>query len=116
MVDTFQAVIGARLRLQCGLAGSTTTVDSSSMCVKGVTEALHSCSGLSRLDMEKCLVTAVLRLDGDVCGLPTNTPYGPARTTLCNALFHMEDTMKSSIATFCNVGASTMYKVHRYIM
>merc|ERR1719312_1568671 len=77
MVDTLQAVIGARLKFQCGLAGPTTIVDTSSTCVKGVTEALHSCSGLSRLDMEQCLVTAVLRLDGDVCGLPTNTPYGP---------------------------------------
>merc|ERR1711872_831768 len=106
-VDTFQAVIGARLRLHCGLAGSATTVDSPT-CVKGVTEALHSCSGLSRLDMEQCLVTAVLRLDGDVCGLPTNTPYGPARTTLCNALFHMEDTMKSSVSTFCIADAKTI--------
>ena len=99
-VDTFQAVIGARLRLNCGLDGSTTTVVSPT-CVRGVTEALHSCSGLNRLDMEQCLATAVLRLDGDVCGLPNFTAYGPIRTTLCNTLFHIEDAMKSSVRTFC---------------
>merc|ERR1712221_24902 len=99
-VDTFQAVIGARLRLNCGLDGSTSTVVSPT-CVRGVTEALHSCSGLKRLDMEQCLATAVLRLDGEVCGLPTFTAYGPIRTTLCNTLFHIEDTMKSSVRTFC---------------
>jgi len=99
-VDTFQAVIGARIRLHCGLAGSATTVDSPT-CVRGVTEALHSCSGLSRLDMEQCLANAVVRLDGDACGLPTHTPYGPIRTTLCNTLFHIEDSMKSSVRTFC---------------
>jgi len=99
-VDTFLAVIGARLRLHCGLAGSATTVDSPT-CVRGVTEALHSCSGLSRLDMEQCLANAVVRLDGDACGLPTHTPYGPIRTTLCNTLFHIEDSMKSSVRTFC---------------
>merc|ERR1712121_626737 len=99
-VDTFQAVIGARLRLHCGLVGSATTVDSPT-CVRGVTEALHSCSGLSRLDMEQCLANAAVRLDGDVCGFPTHTPYGPIRTTLCNTLFHIEDTMKSSVRTFC---------------
>jgi len=98
--DTFLAVIGARLRLHCGLAGSATTVDSPT-CVRGVTEALHSCSGLSRLDMEQCLANAVVRLDGDACGLPTHTPYGPIRTTLCNTLFHIEDSMKSSVRTFC---------------
>merc|ERR1719283_529309 len=100
MVDTFQAVIGARLRLNCGLDGTTTTVVSPT-CVRGVTEALHSCSGLNRLGMEQCLATAVLRLDGEVCGLPTFTAYGPIRTTLCNTLFHIEDTMKSSVRTFC---------------
>jgi len=99
-VDTFQAVIGARLRLHCGLAGSTTIVESPT-CVRGVIEALHSCSGLSLSDMEQCLTTSVVHLDGDVCGLPTRTPYGPIRTTLCNALFHLEDTMKSSVRTFC---------------
>jgi len=108
MVDTYQAIVGARLRLHCGFAGSTTTVDFSSTCVRGVIEALHSCSGLSRLDMEQCLITAVLRLDGDVCGLPTYTPYGPIRDTLCNALFHMDATTKSSVATFCIGGARTM--------
>merc|ERR1712121_486992 len=96
-VDTFQAVIGARLRLHCGLAGSATTVDSPTC----VTEALHSCSGLSRLDMKQCLANAVVRLDGDACGSPTHTPYGPIRTTLCNTLFHIEDAMKSSVRTFC---------------
>jgi len=99
-VDTFQAIIGARLRLHCGLAGSATTVDSPT-CVRGVTEALHDCSGLSRLDMEQCLANAVVRLDGDACGLPTHTPYGPIRNTLCNTLFHIEDSMKSSVRTFC---------------
>merc|ERR1719300_193517 len=99
-VDTFQAIIGARIRLHCGLAGSTTTVESPT-CVRGVIEALHSCSGLSRSDMEQCLTTAVVHLDGDVCGLPTHTPYGPIRTTLCNTMFHLEDTMKSSVRTFC---------------
>merc|ERR1719300_2328545 len=92
-VDTFQAIIGARLRLHCGLAGSATAVDSPT-CVRGVTEALHDCSGLSRLDMEQCLANAVVRLDGDACGLPTHTPYGPIRNTLCNTLFHIEDSMK----------------------
>ena len=98
-VDTFQAVIGARLRLHCGLAGSTTTADSPT-CVRGVIEALHSCSGLSKFDMEQCLANAFVRLD-DVCGLPTHTPYGPTRSTLCNTLFHIEDSLKSSVGTFC---------------
>merc|ERR1711942_318731 len=98
-VDTFQAVIRARLRLHCGLAGSTTTVHSPT-CVRGVIESLHSCSGLSRLDMDQCLANAFVLLD-DVCGLPTHTPYGPIRSTLCNALFHIEDSMKNSVRTFC---------------
>ena len=101
------AVIGARLRLHCGLAGSTTTVESPT-CVRGVTEALHSCNGLKRFDMEQCLAAAVVHLDGDVCGLPTNTPYGRIRNTLCNTLFHIEDTLKSSIRIFCTADAGTM--------
>merc|ERR1711972_1070705 len=56
-VDTFQAVIGARLRLNCGLDGSTTTVISPT-CVRGVTEALHSCSGLKSSVRTFCVADA----------------------------------------------------------